>query len=113
MAQELIRSIRDSSEGCVYDVYYDTNTGRYSQCRRGREDEEEQDIDESSWHVQGMIRQKMSRKRVWEKLPVRTQAELQRAIRSLRRCKKTMSKDEIEGEEWALELSWACNNGYI
>ena len=54
MAKELIRSFRDSSEGCVYDVYYDTNTGRYSECRRGRNDEE--DIDESSWHVQGMIR---------------------------------------------------------
>lgn len=61
MAKELIRSFRDSSEGCVYDVYYDTNTGCYSQCRRGREDEDEEDIDEeyideSSWHIQGMIR---------------------------------------------------------
>jgi hypothetical protein len=54
MAKELIRSFRDSSEGCVYDVYYDTNTGRYSQCRRGRK--YEQNIDKSSWHVQGMIR---------------------------------------------------------
>ena len=54
MAKELIRSFRDSSKGCVYDVYYNTNTGRYSQCRRGRENEEY--IDESSWHVQGMIR---------------------------------------------------------
>ena len=56
MAIELIRSFRDSSEGCVYDVYYDTNTGHHSQRRRGREDEDEQDIDESSWHVQGTIR---------------------------------------------------------
>lgn len=56
MTKELIRSFRDSSEGCVYDVYYDTNTGRYSQCRRGREDEDEQYIDESSWHIQGMIK---------------------------------------------------------
>ena len=56
MAKELIRSFRDSSQGCVYYVYYDTNTGRYSQRRRGREDEDEQYIDESCWHVQGMIR---------------------------------------------------------
>lgn len=56
MAKELIRSFRDSGEGCVYDVYYDINTGRYSQRRRGREDKNEQAIDESSWHVQGMIR---------------------------------------------------------
>ena len=56
MAKELMRSFRDSSEECVYDVYHDTNTGHYSQCRRGREDEDEQDIDESSWHVQGMIK---------------------------------------------------------
>jgi hypothetical protein len=56
MAKELIRSFRDSSEGCVYDIYYDKNTGSYSQRRRGREDEDEQDIDESSWHVQGIIR---------------------------------------------------------
>ena len=54
MTKKLVRSFRDSSEGCVYDVYYDTNTGRYSQCRRGRESE--QNIDESSWHVQGIIR---------------------------------------------------------
>lgn len=54
MAKELIRSFRDSSEGCVYDVYYDTDTGHYSQCRR--DDEDEEDIDESSWHVQGIIR---------------------------------------------------------
>jgi len=53
MIKKLIKSFRDSGEGCVYDVYYDTNTGRYSQRRRGRD---EQDIDESSWHVQGMIR---------------------------------------------------------
>lgn len=57
MAKELIRSFRDTSEGCVYDVYYDTNTGRYSQCRRGRENEvDEEYIDESSWHIQGIIR---------------------------------------------------------
>jgi hypothetical protein len=54
MTKRLIRSFRDSSEGCVYDVYYDINTGRYSQCRRGREDEEY--IDESDWHVQGRTR---------------------------------------------------------
>ena len=56
MTKELIRSFRDSCEGCVYDVYYDTNTGRYSQYRRGREVEDEQYIDASSWHVQGIIR---------------------------------------------------------
>jgi hypothetical protein len=56
MAKELIRSFRASSEGCVFDVYYDTNTGHYSQCRRGREDEDEEYIDESDWHIQGMIR---------------------------------------------------------
>ena len=55
----------------------------------------------------------MSRKRVWETISVITQADLQRALRSLRRCKKTMSKEEIDGEEWALELEWANNNGYL
>lgn len=45
MAKELIRSFCDSSEGCVYDIYYDKNTGSYSQRRRGREDEDEQAID--------------------------------------------------------------------
>ncbi len=55
----------------------------------------------------------MARKRIWETLPVKTHKDLRRALNSLRRCKKTMSKEEIDGEEWALELEWANNNGYL
>lgn len=55
--KELVRRLRDSSEGCVYNVYYDTETGKYSQVREGREEEEEQSIDDSCWHVQGYMRQ--------------------------------------------------------
>lgn len=54
--KELVRRLRDSSEGCVYNVYYDTETGKYSQVREGREEEEEQSIDDSCWHVQGYMR---------------------------------------------------------
>ena len=56
----------------------------------------------------------MARKRVWEKLSGKflTQKDLQRAIRSLNRC-TTMSESEREGEEWALTLQWANDNGYV
>ena len=54
--KQLVRRLRDSSEGRVYNVYYDTTTGKYSQVREGREEEEEQNIEDSSWHVQGYRR---------------------------------------------------------
>lgn len=55
----------------------------------------------------------MSRIPVWKQLSGKrlTQKDLQRAIRSLQRC-TTISKEEREGEEWALTLRWANDNGY-
>ena len=50
--KRLVRTVRDTSEGCVYNVFYDTRTGKYSQSREGREDES-QEISEDSWHVAG------------------------------------------------------------
>ena len=57
----------------------------------------------------------MGREPVWKQLSGKRldQKNLQRAIRSLRRCKKSMTESEREGEEWALELQWAHDNGYL
>lgn len=57
----------------------------------------------------------MSKEPVWKQLSGKRldQKSLQRAIRSLRRCKKSMTESEREGEEWALELHWAYDNGYL
>ncbi len=41
-----------------------------------------------------------------------TKKDLDRAIRNLRRDRK-LSDKEKEGEEWALILQFANNNGYI
>ena len=57
----------------------------------------------------------MSREPVWKQLSGKylDRKSLQRAIRSLRRCTKTMTAEEREGEEWALTLQWANDNGYL
>lgn len=57
----------------------------------------------------------MSREQVWKQLSGKRldQKNLQRAIRSLKRCKKSMTESEREGEEWALTLQWANDNGFI
>jgi len=57
----------------------------------------------------------MSREPVWKQLSGKRldQKSLQRAIKSLRRCKKSMTESEREGEEWALTLQWAYDNGYV
>ena len=57
----------------------------------------------------------MSRIPVWKQLSMKrlSQKDLQRAIRSLKRCKKSMTESEREGEEWALTLQWANDNGYL
>ena len=57
----------------------------------------------------------MSRKPIWKQLPGKylERKSLQRAIRSLRRCTKSMTAEERDGEEWALTLQWANDNGYF
>lgn len=48
----------------------------------------------------------MSRKPLWQQLSMKrlNNGDLKRAIRSLRRCKKSMSESERDNEEWALIL---------
>ena len=55
------------------------------------------------------------RKPVWKQLSGKRldQKSLQRAIRSLKRCTKSMTEREREDEEWALTLQWANDNGYL
>lgn len=57
----------------------------------------------------------ISRKPIWQQLSMKrlSNRDLERAIRSLRRCKKSMSESERNNEEWALELKWAHDNGYL
>ena len=57
----------------------------------------------------------MGRKPIWQKLSMKrlNQKDLQRAIRSIRRCKKSMSESEREGKEWALTLQWANDNSCL
>lgn len=57
----------------------------------------------------------MSREPVWKQLSGKRldQKSLQRAIRSLKRCTKSMTAEEREGEEWALTIQWANDNGYL
>ena len=51
---------------------------------------------------------------IWKRLSRQRldQQSLQEAIKSLKRC-RSMTESEKEGEEWALILHWANDNGYL
>jgi hypothetical protein len=52
--KKLIRQFHDSSDGCIYSVYYNTDTGTYTEVNESHHGIEHP-VSRDSWHVAGTI----------------------------------------------------------
>lgn len=55
MAKKLIRRFHDSSDGCIYSVYYNSDTDTYTEVNESYHGIEHP-VSRDSWHVAGTIR---------------------------------------------------------